>query len=59
MIAQDVPKDERIDNTCHHQNIMAKVQKELESYNEDELFNGDLDEYLDLDILEHFSISML
>ena len=55
----EVPKDERIDNTCHHQNIMARVQKELESYNEDELFDGDLDEYLDLDILEHFIISVL
>ena len=43
---------DRIDNTCHDQKIMARVQEELKSYDEDELFNGDpfADECLDLDI---------
>ena len=43
---------DRIDNTCHDQKIMARVQKDLKSYDEDEIFNGDLfaDESLDLDI---------
>ena len=41
---------DRIDNTCHDQKIMARVQEELKSYNE--LFDGDpfADECLDLDI---------
>ena len=43
---------DRIDNTCHGQKIMARVQEEHKSYDEDELFNGDpfADECLDLDI---------
>ena len=43
---------DRIDNTCHDQKTMGRVQEELKSYDEDELFNGDpfADECLDLDI---------
>ena len=43
---------DRIDNTCHVQRIIARVQEELKSYDEDEFFNGDpfADECLDLDI---------
>ena len=42
----------RIGNTCHDQKIMASVQEELKSYDEDELFNVNTfaDECLDLDI---------
>ena len=42
----------RIDNNCHDQKIMARVQEELKSYDEDELFNGDTfaDKCLDLHI---------
>ena len=43
---------DRINNTCHDQKIMARVQEELKSYDEDELLNGKpfADECLDLDI---------
>ena len=43
---------DRINNTCHDQKIMARVQEGLKLYDEDELFNGDpfADECLDLDI---------
>ena len=43
---------DRIDSTCNDQRIMTRVQEELESYNKDELLNGDpfADECFDLDI---------
>ena len=43
---------DRIDNTCHDQKIMARVQGKLKSYDEYELSKGDpfADECLDLDI---------
>ena len=43
---------ERVRNDSFYKEIMTRVQEELESYDEDELFNGDsfADECLDLDI---------
>ena len=43
---------ERVRNDSFHKEIMARVQEELKSYDEDELFNDDpfADECLDLDI---------
>ena len=43
---------ERVRNDFFYKETMARVQEELKSYDEDELFNGDpfADECLDLDI---------